>query len=155
MAAAKPMKIDFDVTPAEYKQDFAVLAQRDPAEAADVALKWRERFINQTQSMREATGTFLEIVVGGGAAALWGGFDGGWEAEREKAIEDWELSGAAEVGTNTDEHPEPWDHAEGASDPTKLFGFIDRVLAGTLVLATLAVFFGSGRWGPLVRSAAP
>jgi hypothetical protein len=155
VASSKAAKIDYEITPSEYKQNFSVLAQRDPAEAADVALKWRERFINQTRAMRETTGALLEIGVGGGFAALWGGLDGGWEAEREKAIEDWELSGAAEVGTTIEEHPEPWDHKEGVSDPTKLFGFIDKVLAGTLVLAALAVFNVLGnRWQPLLRSAA-
>jgi len=139
-ANAKKISIDSTVTEAEYKQNFAVLAQRDPAEAADVALKWRERFVNQTQAMQKTTGMLLEIGIGGGAAALAGWLDGGWEAEREKAIEDWELSGAAAAGTTIEESPEPWDHAEGGSDPTKILGFMDKVLAGTIVLAALAVF---------------
>lgn len=141
MAAAKKINIDHTVTEAEYKQNFAVLAQRDPNEAADVALKWRERFVNQTRALQETTGTLLEIGLAGGVGALAGWLDGGWEAEREKAIEDWELTGAAAVGADPTETPEPWDHPESqVSDPTKLFGFIDKVLAGTLVLAALAVF---------------
>ncbi len=140
--------------PTEFQTDFAVLAQRDPSEAADVALKWRERFMNQVEGMRKTTSVLLEVFVVGATAAGSGWLDGGWEAEREKAIEDWELSGAAEAETDVETHPEPWDHPEGVSDPTKLFGYVDKVLVGTLVLAGLAIFKVLGKYTPLARSAA-
>jgi hypothetical protein len=141
--------------PIEYKNDFTVLAQRNPEEAADVALKWRERFMNQARGMQETTGALLEIGIAGGTAALAGWMDGGYEAERQKAIEDWQATGASEAETDIEAHPEPWDHPEGVSDPTKLFGVVDKVLVGTLVIAALAIFnvFGS-KYTPLLRSSA-
>jgi hypothetical protein len=141
--------------PVEYKQDFMNLATTAPAEAADVAMKWRDRFMNQATEMRKSTEQALEIGIAGASAFGFGFFDGGWEAKREAMIVDWEEEGHIDAGADLSQYPEPFSHPEGGKDPTKLFGMVDKVLVGTLILAGLAIFnvFGP-KYTPFVRSAA-
>lgn len=141
--------------PVEYKNDFMTLANTQPDEAADVAMKWRERFMNQVATTKKSTEQALEIGLAGGTAFAMAFFDGGWEAKRDAMVTDWEDGGAEEAETTTDEHPEPFSHKEGGKDPTKLFGMVDKVLVGTLLLAAAAIFnvFGK-RYTPFVRAAA-
>lgn len=141
--------------PVEYKNEFMTLANTRPDEAADVAMKWRERFMNQVATTKKSTEQALEIGLAGGTAFTMAFFDGGWEAKRDAMIRDWEEGGAAEAGTDLDEHAEPFSHKEGGKDPTKLFGMVDKVLVGTLLLAAAAIFnvFGK-KYTPFVRAAA-
>lgn len=141
--------------PVEYKQDFMNLATTAPHEAADVAMKWRDRFMNQAADMSKSTEQALEIGIAGTSAFGFGFLDGGWEAKREAMIVDWEEEGHVEAGADIGEHPEPFSHPEGGKDPTKLFGMVDKVLVGTLVLAGLAIFNVAGpKYTPFVRAAA-
>lgn len=141
--------------PVEYKQDFMNLAQSAPHEAADVAMKWRERFVNQAEQMRKGSQQLAEVGVAGGTAWVAGMLDGTWEAKRDAMIRDWEESGHIEAEADLEEHPTPFSHAEGGNDPTKIFNLVDRMLIITLVLAGIGVtnIFGK-KASPYFRSAA-
>lgn len=141
--------------PTEYKQDFMNLATTAPQEAADVAMKWRERFMNQAETMKKSHETLATIGLAGLSSFGVAWFDGGWEAKRDAMIRDWQEDGHVEAEADLEEHPTPFSHSEGGSDPTKLFGVVDKTLVWTLFLAGLAAFnvFGK-KYTPLVQAAA-
>lgn len=139
---------EFD--PVEYKNDFMQLAQQRPDEAADVALKWRERYFNQTDRMDGLAynvGQAAVMFTSGSAAAY---LQGRAAADREAMITKWVTEEAAnelnhdqelkDAGTTLEEFletfPEPWKHPNGKSDPLKKFGipnfgtFITAILTG-------------------------
>jgi hypothetical protein len=140
--------------PTEYKQDFMTLASTAPHEAAEVAMKWRERFVNQAEVMKKGTEDIMEIGVAGISSFGIAFLDGGWEAKREKMIRDWEEGGAADAAADLEEHPTPFSHPEGEKDPTKLFNMVDNVLVATLGLAALAAFNVLKKYTPVLRAAA-
>lgn len=141
--------------PVEYKQEFMTLASTAPQEAAEVAMKWRERFVNQAESTRKGMQTAAEIGAAGLTAGGMGYLSGGWQAKRDAMIRDWEAGGAVEAEADLEEHPTPFSHPKGEKDPTKLFGLINKTLFGTLLLSAGAIFNVLGKkYTPVVRSAA-
>lgn len=142
--------------PVEFKQDFMNLATTAPQEAADVAMKWRERFVNTTEQMKKSSEDLMEAGVGGGAAFLAGFLDGGWAARRDDMIKEWEEGGAAAADADLEEHPTPFSAPDSdAKDPTMVFGVVDKVLFGTLATAAVGISGIIGKkYSPIIISAA-
>lgn len=141
--------------PVEYRNDFIKLASQEPGEAADVAMKWRERFMRKANEMSKTTERVAEVGIAGLSSFGVAYLDGGWEAKRDALIADWINEGASRVNADVTQHPTPFTHPEGVSDPTKLFNVIDRVLVITLLLAgAAAAGVGGDDYNGLLRAAA-
>lgn len=131
--------------PKLYEQEFTSLATENPAEAGKIARNVQVARRNLEDELREGSRTMMEVVgiaVGSVGALGVGYLDGGWEAKRDAMIADWEAGGAAEVDANLADYPEPWMHAEGGKDPTKIFGFLDKALGITLLTTAIAIAIG-------------
>jgi hypothetical protein len=140
----------------EYKQDFMNLATQAPQEAAEVAMKWRERFVNQSEVMKKSTEDIMEIGVAGLSSFGIAFMDGGWEAKADQLVLDWEEGGAEAAGTNVEDHAHPWDHEEGDKNPMKTWGmgYLDNTLVVTMGLAALTAFNIAKKYTPVFRAAA-
>lgn len=140
--------------PVEYKNDFVQLAQSAPQDAADVAIKWRERFMNQAQEMQKSTEQIAEIGIAGVTAFVLSVANGGWEAQRDAMIAQWEEEGHVDAEADLETYPTPFTHPEGEKNPMKLFGIVDKTLVATLLLGTAAALNIAKKYTPLVRAAA-
>lgn len=77
--------------------------------AADVALKWRERFVNVALAYNPgAVGYGVQIISAGAYGGVLGWWDGNNEAERNHAKEIWQTQTAPGLGIDPNVHPEPF-----------------------------------------------
>jgi len=129
--ARKPQKFN----PEQFKQDVMALP---PHEAADAALKWRDRAMNAVEEMENATDTALKMTAGGAFVLAVGMIEGRQQAQAEKLVEDWENGGAAEAEYSLDEYETPWSAGE-AWNPTRLGGIVPWTLALTAVPALMGL----------------
>lgn len=139
--------------PAEYKQDFMNLAATNPADAADVAMKWRERFHNAVDQARTTNEQLMEFGFAGLTSALMGGFQG-WQTQKRDALEAAWVASNDEVIKFADEedvsvekfledNPTPWSYTDGGiREPGKWF--LPVSIAVAAALGGLAAFQMAG-----------
>lgn len=142
--AAQAMQRRFN--PKEYHKDASDLMKRNPELAADAMTKLARRMNQAEGELSEGQELTLSIVSGlfASAVMLGIGFWNGDNEERAKAlIEDWEMSGAAAVGADLEQYPEPWDHPEGIKDPRKILKFIPKTLVSTAGFIVGAIAVGA------------
>lgn len=129
---------------AVFKQDMARL----PADhQADVALKWRESFVNLANRHQNPASDGLNVVTSGVYAGLLGAWDGENEAVQKEIVRKWKAEEAAKKGIDPLDHPSPFVNIysqdgkllhEATPDPRTWFG-INRTLYPTFVLGVMAV----------------
>lgn len=140
------------LTSDQYMQEFTTLAAASPQDAAEVAMQWRERFMNQVERMRKSSEELTELGVAGVSAFGMGFFDGGWEAKRQALVDAWEDTQDEATLKDT---PAPWDDKDtGIKDPQKAFGLVDKSLVSTLVFAGIAISNLAKKYTPVFRAAA-
>lgn len=141
------------LNPAETARFQQKMATLPPAHQADVALKWRERFVNVANTYAPGPlGTTAQVVGSGVYAGMLGYWDGVNEAERNHAKETWQTKTAPELGIDTTRHPEPFsnivDPTTGAvvhkaqSDPRNWMG-VNKTVAPTLGLGLAAIIMSA------------
>lgn len=127
----KPKKFN----PEAFKADVMALP---PHEAADAALKWRDRAMNAVEEMEQATDTALKMTGAGVFVLAVGMIEGRQQAQAEKMVEDWENGGAAEAEYDDQEFPTPWSAGE-ARNPTRLLGVVPWTLVFTAIPAVVGL----------------
>jgi hypothetical protein len=121
---AKPRRRTFNTK--EYREDVLVLAKENPELLANSATKMARREHNQAQDLERADDTTKELAAFLGSLVvmgLMGEWAGRINARRDELITQWENEGAGMVGTTLDTHAQPWEHAQGAKDPGKIWIF--------------------------------
>jgi len=129
---------------AVFKQDYSRLP---PDHQADVALKWRESFVNLANRHQNPVADGLNVVTSGIYAGLLGAWDGENEAVQKAMVRKWVAEDAAKKGIDPIDHPSPFVNIyspdgklihEATPDPRAWFG-INRTLYPTFALGILAV----------------
>ncbi len=118
MARKEAMQRRFN--PGSYREDFLDLIKTNPDLAAQSATKLAGRKVraeNQVTASDTMTSDliasmFTFLVMGG--AGWW---QGSLKAKRDILVADWQLEGAESIGASLQEHPKPWSHESGVSNP--------------------------------------
>jgi hypothetical protein len=110
----------------DHREDVLGLAQDNPELLADTSTRLARRAHNQAIELESADESTKELLAFMGTLLvmpLMGAWAGRMDAERDELLAQWEAEGAGLVATTLVEHPAPWDHQMGASDPTKWWIF--------------------------------
>ncbi len=132
------------LNPAETAAFKAKMGMLPPEHQSDVALKWRERFVNvATAYAPTPLMATSQVAVSGAYSGLIGYWDGYNQYKRRQLVANWEQT-APGLGVNLAEHPTPFKDVvnngqvvhRAVQDPTTLGPTpINRTLAATLALA--------------------
>lgn len=123
------------------------MARLPPDHQADVALKWRESFVNLANRHQNPAADGLNVVTSGLYAGILGAWDGENEAHRAEIVRKWKNGDAARKGLDPAKNPSPFVNIyspggqllhEATPDPRTWFG-INRTLFPTFGLGILAI----------------
>jgi len=133
-----------------FQNEVTALAHEAPEKAAEVATHWKSKFMNAVMDAKNTTEKGMELAAAGISAGIIGYLDGGWEADADKAIAEWQGGGAAAAGKDPNSDP----FADGGvEDPRKMFG-LDIAFWYTAGLAGIALFDLAGGYSTLVAAGA-
>lgn len=151
---AKPRQLN----PAETAQFQADMARLPPQEQTNIALKWRERFVNAVGTQHNPVSTGFELVSAGVWSSGMGAWDGANQAARDAAIKQWREVAGPELGFTAEQlapggqYPDPFRRIvdesgqvvhEAVTDPRSWLG-INRTLYPTFGLGLLAALGAGG-----------
>ncbi len=134
-----------------YRSDMRDLVNANPDEAADVLVKWRNKFNNALMETANAAEKGMELGSALGATALIAYFDGKWEREAEEMITKWEAGDYSEYeGKTADDDPFELGIYD---DPAEFLGF-DVAAWYPIGLAAIAYFGLAGDYSNLIAAGA-
>jgi hypothetical protein len=142
MLHARPKNLNPAET-AAFREDMVKLP---PDHAADVALKYREAFVNAASRRQNPATDGIGVLLSTGYAGVIGAYDGELEAQRNEVIRRWVTNDAAKKGIDPLQYPTPFVSIydkdgkvlhEATPDPRKWFG-VPKVFYPTAVFGVMA-----------------